>query len=61
VPTNLARALIDGLSQDVVAKDQRLQTLIPQEMLDFEAAASAALAAEQQHAVPAHWVENAIA
>jgi uncharacterized protein YbjT (DUF2867 family) len=61
VPTNLARALIDGLSQDVVAKDQRLAELIPQELLDFDAAVAEALNAERQHAVPAHWVENAAA
>ena len=33
VPTNLARALIDGLSQDVVARDRRLAALIPQDLL----------------------------
>jgi uncharacterized protein YbjT (DUF2867 family) len=60
VPTNLARALIDGLSQDVVAKDQRLAALIPQELLGFDAAASEALAADRQHSLPAHWVESAV-
>ncbi len=61
VPTNVARALIDGLSQDVVANDDRLAKLIPQDLLDFEAAAMESLEAEQQHAVPARWVEGAIA
>jgi uncharacterized protein YbjT (DUF2867 family) len=41
VPTNLARALIGGLSQDVVAKDYRLAELIPQQLLEFDAAAVA--------------------
>ena len=60
VPTNLARALIDGLSQDVVARDQRLAALIPQELLGFDAAAAAALEADRQHSMPAHWVESAV-
>ncbi len=61
VPTNVARALIDGLSQDVVAADGRLEKLIPQPMLGFDAAAEAALNADRQHAVPARWVEGSIA
>ncbi len=61
VPTNIARALIDGLSQDVIASDDRLAKLIPQPLLGFEAAATAALEAERQHAVPARWVESAAA
>ena len=60
VPTNLARALIDGLSQDVVARDQRLAQLIPQELLSFDAAAAEALNADRQHALPAHWSERAM-
>ena len=61
VPTNIARALIDGLSQDVVVKDHRLASLIPQQLLGFRAAAVAALEADRKHAVPARWVEGAIA
>ena len=61
VPTNVARALIDGLSQDVIADDERLATLIPQELLDFEASAKRALDADRRHAIPAHWAENSIA
>jgi uncharacterized protein YbjT (DUF2867 family) len=60
VPTNLARALIDGLSQDVVARDQRLAQLIPQELLGFDDAVAAALEADRQHALPAHWAEAAM-
>ena len=60
VPTNLARALIAGLSQDVVAEDQRLAELIPQDLLGFDDAVVEVLESERQHALPAHWVENAV-
>lgn len=60
VPTNLARALIDGLSQDVIAHDRRLENLIPQDLLGFDAAAAAAIKADRQHALPAHWVTSAL-
>ncbi len=61
VPTNIARALIDGLSQDVIAADNRLAKLIPQHLLNFEEAAREALEADRAHAVPAHWVEGSYA
>ena len=61
VPTSVARALIDGLSQDVIAEDDRLAALIPQDLLSFEAAAREALEADRTHAVPAHWVEGSYA
>ncbi|RZV36422.1 MAG: DUF2867 domain-containing protein [Chromatiales bacterium] len=61
VPTNVARALIGGLTQDVVARDHRLAELIPQDLLGFDEAAAAALDADRQHELPAHWVEAAIA
>ena len=61
VPTNIARALIDGLSQDVIAGDGRLAELVPQDLLDFRRAAQEALNADRQHAVPARWVEGSIA
>ena len=61
VPTNVARALIGGLTQDVVARDRRLVELIPQELLGFDAAAEEALRADRQHELPAHWVESAVA
>ncbi len=61
VPTNVARALIDGLSQDVVATDDRIRSLIPQRLMTFEEAARAALNADRSHAVPARWVEGSIA
>jgi len=61
VPVNIARALIDGLSQDVVAKDDRITKLVPQDLLDFDAAATDALEADRRHAIPARWVEGSIA
>jgi uncharacterized protein YbjT (DUF2867 family) len=59
VPANIARALIGGLSQDVIASDNNLDELIPQDLLDFEASARDALEADRQHAIPARWVESA--
>ncbi|MBT8102952.1 MAG: SDR family oxidoreductase, partial [Gammaproteobacteria bacterium] len=61
VPTNIARALIDGLSQDVIATDGRLASLVPQNLLGFREAAREALDADRKHAVPARWVEGSIA
>jgi uncharacterized protein YbjT (DUF2867 family) len=58
VPTNVARALIDGLSQDVIARDDRLARLIPQRLLSFREAARVALDADRKHDVPARWVES---
>lgn len=61
VPTNIARALIDGLSQDVIADDDRLAALVPQKLLGFSEAAREALEADRKHAVPARWVEGSVA
>ena len=61
VPTNIARALIDGLSQDVIADGSRLANLVPQKLLGFREAAFEALEADRKHALPARWVEGAIA
>ena len=60
VPTSIARALIDGLSQDTVANNQRIVELLPQELLDFDAAARDALRADRQYDLPARWVDGAI-
>lgn len=60
VPTNVARALIDGLAQDVVVRDKRLPALIPQRLLDFRESAKAALEADRKHDIPARWVEGSI-
>jgi len=61
VPTKIARALIDGLSQDVIADDDQLARLVPQDLLGFREAAVEALEADRKHAVPARWVEGSIA
>jgi uncharacterized protein YbjT (DUF2867 family) len=61
VPTNVARALIDGLSQDVIADDHRLEKLVPQRLLNFRESAGDALEADRKHAVPARWVESSFA
>ncbi|MGB5257522.1 MAG: SDR family oxidoreductase [Woeseiaceae bacterium] len=61
VPTNIARALIDGLSQDVIADDDRLSKLVPQNLLGFRDSAIEALEADRMHAVPARWVEGSLA
>lgn len=61
VPTNIARALIDGLSQDVIADDDRLSKLVPQDLLGFRDSAVEALEADRKHAVPARWVEASLA
>ena len=61
VPTNIGRALIDGLSQDVIARDRRLLELVPQKLLGFRESVREALDAERRHDVPARWVEGWIA
>ena len=60
VPTNIARALIDGLEHDVIADDEAIRALIPLELMTFKESVSAALDAEQNDAVCAHWAEGSI-
>lgn len=60
VPTSIGRALIDGLSQDVIGDDARIRALLPQRLLDFDEAAKEAMNADRQHDLPARWVEGAI-
>ena len=60
VPTSIARALIDGLSQDVIADDRPIARLLPQQLLNFDEAASEAMHADRLHDLPARWVEGAI-
>lgn len=47
VPTNVARALIDGLSSDVLADDRALRALVPRRLIRYREAAAAALQAER--------------
>ena len=61
VPTNIARALIDGLEHDVIADDAEARALVPQKLLTFEESVRAALKAEREHTLQAHWVEGSLA
>ena len=60
VPTNIARALIDGLEHDVIADDAAIRQLIPLELRSFRESVSAALEAEQNNTLCAHWAEGSI-
>jgi hypothetical protein len=60
VPTPVARALIGGLAHDIPADAKALQALIPQRLLDYREAVTAALQAERQNAVTARWTEGAL-
>ncbi len=53
VPSNVARALIDGLEHDVLADDAALRALLPRPLMTYREAAKAALAAERDHAAAA--------
>ncbi|MDX1571279.1 MAG: SDR family oxidoreductase [Xanthomonadales bacterium] len=61
VPTNIARALVEGLEHDFEARTDPLETLIPQDLLNFEQSVEAVFEAEQQATVQARWVEGAFA
>jgi len=61
VPTNVARALVEGLEHDFISRDRRLQELAPQPLLDFRSSVLAAMDAERRHQVLARWVEGALA
>ena len=60
VPVNIARALIDGLKHDVLANDEALRRLVPIRLHNLEESITAALEAERNHAIPAHWVEGSL-
>ncbi len=60
VPTNIARALIEGLKHDIPADDAALRRLIPQRLLTFKESVDAVFEAERQHAVAARWTEGAL-
>ena len=60
VPTNIARALIEGLKQDVIANDAPIRALIRLTLLDFEQSVRAALDAERRQDVVARWTEGSI-
>ena len=50
VPTNVARALIEGLEHDVLADDRAIRALIPLTLRTYREAARAAVAAERSQA-----------
>ncbi len=60
VPTSIARALIEGLKQDVIADDTRIRELIPQPLLSFDESVRAAMELESRQGITARWVEGSI-
>lgn len=61
VPTNIARALIEGLKHDFAADTEPLQKLLPRRLLTFRESIEAAFAAERNSTIEARWVEGAFA
>lgn len=61
VPTNIARALIEGLRHDFYADDAQLRRLVPQPLLGFREAVEAAFAIERSGGVVTRWTEGAFA
>jgi uncharacterized protein YbjT (DUF2867 family) len=62
VPTNIARALIEGLKHDFSADDAELRRLVPQHLLGFREAVEAVFAAERaSEPAVARWIEGAFA
>jgi hypothetical protein len=62
VPTNIARALIEGLKHDFSADDAELRRLVPQHLLGFRESVEAVFAAERDsEPVVARWIEGAFA
>ena len=60
VPTNVARALIEGLAHDVLANNAAIQTLIPLPLKTYRAAAQAALDGERACAATSRWTEGSM-
>ncbi len=64
VPTNIARALIDGLRHDIQANDAALRALVPQRLLTYREAVAAALASERGQSEPdfraTRWTEGGL-
>jgi uncharacterized protein YndB with AHSA1/START domain len=61
VPTNVARALIEGLRHDFDADDRILRSLVPQTLLGFREAVAAALDLERRGEPVTRWTEGAFA
>jgi uncharacterized protein YbjT (DUF2867 family) len=60
VPTPVARALIGGLAHDLPADPAPLRNLLPQRLLDYREAVTAALEAERHSPLAARWTEGAL-
>lgn len=61
VPTGTARALVQGLEHDFIARDAEIRALLPRRLLGLEEAIRRAMEADRRHEVVARWVEGAIA
>jgi uncharacterized protein YbjT (DUF2867 family) len=61
VPTNVARALVEGLEHDFVADDAQLRALVPRRLMGLEESVRAAIEADRAHTTVARWVEGSIA
>jgi uncharacterized protein YbjT (DUF2867 family)/uncharacterized protein YndB with AHSA1/START domain len=59
VPTNIARALIEGLRHDFYADDQLARRLVPQRLLGFREAVAAAFDLERSAEPITRWTEGA--
>jgi uncharacterized protein YbjT (DUF2867 family) len=57
VSAALARPLAQGLKNEVIMEDTRIQTLIPQPLLTVEESIQLALKRTQAGAVPSHWTD----
>ena len=61
VPTNVARALIEGLKHDFHADDAALRRLVPQRLLGFHESVAAVFEAERASPATTRWTEGAFA
>lgn len=61
VPTNVARALIEGLRHDFQADDRTLRRLVPQRLMGFREAVDAAFALERGGTGVTRWSEGSMA
>jgi uncharacterized protein YbjT (DUF2867 family) len=61
VPVGIAKALVQGLEHDFIARDEELRRMVPRPTLGMEASIAAACEADERHAVVARWVEGSIA
>jgi hypothetical protein len=60
VPTNVARALIEGLAHDILASDDAIRALIPLELQPYRASAEAALALERDTPSGQRWTDGSM-